>query len=145
MRPFALLALAAPGLGGCALLDPAPPLADTRWELVELRPARVEIGGIRVAEPARYTLALEEGGMMRARLDCNRAQGSWDGTAWGTGAGTLRLRTFAVTRAFCADDGMAWRLEQALARVRHYELAGTELRMTSEAGGPSLVWRRAGP
>jgi heat shock protein HslJ len=144
MRRLALLAALAV-LAGCALPEADPPLAGTRWELVELRPARVEIGGLRVPDPARYTLAFEAGGMVRARLDCNRGQGGWDGTAEASDRGSLRLGPMAVTRALCPADGIGTRLEQALPAVRRYELAGTELRLLAAGDGPGLIWRRVAP
>jgi heat shock protein HslJ len=138
-------AASALALGGCARPAAEPPLAGPRWELADLRPARVETGGVLVPEPSRCTLAFKARGEVRARLDCNRGHGRRDGMASGTGAGTLRIGTMVVTRAFCPEERIAWRLEQALTRIRRHEPAGTEMTMTSDAEGPRLIRRRAEP
>ena len=142
MRHAALaLGLLALGAGAAGAQQPASPLADTRWELVELRSPEDRIGIVRPRDPSHYTLAFEPDGSAVLRLDCNRGRGTWRSEA----PGHVEFGPAAVTRAMCPEGSLDERLARELSFVRVYAIQGDTLRLELMADGGQQMWRRAQP
>ena len=67
---------------------------------------------IRVSDPARYTILLDEGGKLQARFDCNRGGGAYQ-----ISEGKLGFGPFASTFMACPPDSRATGFMRDLQRV----------------------------
>jgi len=67
---------------------------------------------IRVSDPARYTILLDEGGKLQARFDCNRGGGAYQ-----ISEGKLGFGPFASTFMACPPDSRATVFMRDLQRV----------------------------
>ena len=108
----------------------SPGLDGTSWQLVQFR------GGdgttLTPGDRARYTLAFGAGGNLTARIDCNRARGTWKSS----GAGQIELgRTMALTRAMCAPGSLHDQIVQQLGNIRSYVMRDGHLFLSLMADG----------
>jgi para-nitrobenzyl esterase len=106
----------------------SPGLDGTSWQLVQFR------GGdgttLTPGDRARYTLAFRAGGNLTARIDCNRARGTWKSS----GAGHIELgRTMALTRVMCAPGSLYD--VQLLGNIRSYVMRDGHLFLSLIADG----------
>jgi para-nitrobenzyl esterase len=113
-----------------AAQEASPGLEGTSWQLVQFR------GGdgttLTPGDRARYTLAFRAGGNLTARIDCNRARGTWKSR----GAGQIELgRTMALTRAMCAPGSLHDQIVQQLGNIRSYVMRDGHLFLSLMAGG----------
>ncbi|MBC7987717.1 MAG: META domain-containing protein [Sphingomonadaceae bacterium] len=117
-QPSGLDSTLDPGLDAApppALADGHPPLAGTRWSLVQYFNA--DGTGLVPATPGPYTLAFAADGTVVLQLDCNSASGSW--TA-GPATGALRLGALTATQAACVDMTLHDRILADAGDVRGY-------------------------
>lgn len=135
--------VAALALGACATEVPRAPLAGTSWQLTELRSSDDAIGVVRVADPARYTLAFDAEGNAAMRLDCNRGRGRYTASEDEPGMGRLEFGPIATTRAMCPPGSLDARLGRELPFVRIWVREGDTLRLELFADGGQQIWRRA--
>lgn len=117
-------------LAACATPGRPPSLDGTTWRLVRF------VGGdgkvLAPADPSHYTLAFGAKGALSARIDCNRARGSWKSA----GPGRLELGpSMAVTRAMCAPDSLHDDVLKRLPYVRSYVLKDGRLFLSMQADG----------
>ncbi len=150
MRRIALIAaraLVAPGGMTPAARDDAPaiaepaaalPLAGTRWQLVQFQSSDDAIGAIRPKEPDRYTMDLGADGRAFFKLDCNRANATWETEP----DGLIRFGPGAMTRAACGPGAMDTRIANDLTRLRSVRTDGDLLHLALEADGGVYSWRR---
>ena len=116
------LAVPAPGQGDS-------PLAGTSWRLVKFKGGDGQV--IKPADPSRYTLELLAGGALAARIDCNRAGGSWKSE----GPAQLELRLGAMTRAMCPPGSLHDQIVKQWPSVRSYVIKDGHLFLSLMADG----------
>lgn len=122
-----------------AAAAPAPAaLAGTRWQLVQFQSSDDSVGTIRPSDPTRYTMELGADGRAFFRLDCNRANATWE--SWPDGR--IRFGPGAMTRAACPPGAMDTRIAADLARLRTFTPEGEMLHLALEADGGIYSWRR---
>jgi len=99
----------------------SPTLEGTSWRLVRFQ------GGDGAAlmpdERSKYTLAFGADGVMRARIDCNRANGSWKSA----NAQQLEFGPMAITRAHCPPGSLHDHIVKQLPYVRSYVIKDQHL------------------
>ena len=100
-------------------------------------PARLEGTSWQLAVPdgARYTLRFEADGVFTARIDCNRARGSWSSK----GPGRLEFGDrMAMTRAECPPGSLHDQIVRQLPLVRSYVVRDGKLYLALAADGGTL-------
>lgn len=140
-----LLAL---GLGGCQTPPSEPPvgnlafagLGGTKWRLVEFQSMDDSQGTTRMADPGKYTVTFNHDGTIAARLDCNRAAGSWTQAIANANGGSLQFGPLAVTKAYCPPPSFGETLERHFRFVRSFVVRDGRLAMSLMADGGILVW-----
>lgn len=144
---FAALGSLALGLMACTSTAPQPPakmpfsgLSGTSWQLVEFQSMADVQGTERPSKPSNYTITFGENGNLSARLDCNRATGSWSNNIANATGGSLTFGPLAVTRALCPEPTMGERLERHLPYVRSFVVRDGNLHMALMADGGLIVW-----
>ena len=97
-------------------------------------PQKLEGTSWRLAVPdgARYTLRFEADGVFTARIDCNRARGSWTSKAPGQLEFGDRM---AMTRAQCPPGSLHDQIVRQLALVRSYATRDGKLYLSLPDGG----------
>jgi para-nitrobenzyl esterase len=126
-------------LAACTqLAAPASPaLAGTPWQLVRFQGGD---GTVLVPdERSKYTLMLGADGVMRARIDCNRASGSWKSA----GARQLEFGPMAITRAECPPGSLHDQIVKQLPYVRSYLIKGNRLYLSLMADGGTYEFEPA--
>jgi para-nitrobenzyl esterase len=131
MAPVVLVALL---LAGCAgpLPPPRPPgpsLAGTAWQLVRFKSSDDTI--VTPDDRSQYKLAFARNGSFTARIDCNRARGTWTSTA----PGQVELGPLALTRAMCPPGSLHDRMVRHLSMVRSYMIMEGRLFLSLMADG----------
>jgi len=130
MRLLVLLALATLLLTACACAQAqSPPLVATNWQLV-----RFQVGDGRILTPddkSKYTFAFRTGGVLSARIDCNRGSGTWKSTE----PGLLEISPFVITRALCSPGSLFDQVVKQLGEVRTYVVKDGHLYMSAMASG----------
>jgi para-nitrobenzyl esterase len=106
-----------------------PPLDGTSWQLVKFQ------GGdgktLVPDDKSKYTLAFGSNGILTARIDCNRGNGSWSSSA----PGQVRAGVFAVTRASCPPGSLYDQIVRQLGHVRSYIVKDGHLYLSLMADG----------
>jgi len=74
------------------------------------------------ANPDRYTLELQPGGVVLVRADCNRGRGSYE-----IGEGRIRFGAIAVTRMACPPGSLDGRYLKDLQRATIFFVEGGKL------------------
>ena len=113
---------------GCAQVPPQG-LGGTSWQLV-----RFQGGDDKVLVPddrSRYTIAFGTDGAVSARIDCNRARGTWKSP----GPNQLEFGPLAVTRALCPPGSLHDRIVTHWGYVRSYVIRGGHLYLSLMADG----------
>ena len=117
---------------GCAQIPPQQAgagLAGTSWQLVRFQ------GGddtVRVPDDrSKYTIAFGTDGAVSARIDCNRARGTWKSP----GPNQLEFGPLAVTRALCPPGSLHDRIVTHWGYVRSYVIRGGRLYLSLMADG----------
>jgi len=124
-----LMLIATTLAAGQARQAPAVDLADTSWQLV-----KIQSGDGKTYVPddkAKYTLSLERGGRVSARIDCNRGSGTWKST----GPNQLQFGVMAVTRVACPPASLHDRVAKDLPLVRSYTMKDGHLFLSLLADG----------
>lgn len=124
------LVLATLLLAACASAPPGPPpLGGTSWQLVKFQGGDGKI--LTPDDRAKYTLSFGAGGILSARIDCNRGRGSWTSPA----AGQIRLSLLALTRAMCPSGSMHDQVVRQSSYVRSYAVKDGHLYLSLMADG----------
>jgi heat shock protein HslJ len=123
---------------------PGAKLPGTAWRLVEFQSPDDRIGTVRPDNPAAYTMALEPGGRVALRLNCNRGAGTWTATATGPDSGSFRFGPLAVTKAFCQPPSPDVQIARNAEYIRSYVLRNGRLYLNLMADGGTYVWEPAG-
>jgi para-nitrobenzyl esterase len=107
----------------------AHPLADTRWQLVEIQ--SMDDTTLRPDEAGKYTLAFDGKGGVNLKVDCNRMGGSYTyAPPSGLVFGPLRS-----TRAVCPPGSLYDRINNDLPYVRSFILKQGHLYLSLMADG----------
>jgi heat shock protein HslJ len=109
---------------------PGRGLDGTSWQLVKLQGA----DGIPLTpdDPGKYTLDLTGDGRLTARVDCNRARGTWKSP----GLGRIAFGPLVLTRAMCPPGSLHDRIVKDWFLVRSYVVRDGHLFLTlKEKGG----------
>ena len=106
----------------------SPDLGGTAWRLVKFQ------GGDEMVltpdDPAKYTLAFEPDGRLRARIDCNRGAGTWKSSP-----PQLELGALALTRAMCPPGSLHDQIVKQWPYVRSYVVRDGHLFLSLMADG----------
>ena len=109
MRIFPLLlSLLVAGCAQFASKGSPPSLGGTSWQLVKFQGGDGTV--LTPDDKAKYTLAFAPDGVMSARIDCNRARGSWKSE----GPHRLEFGPMAITRAQCPPGSLHDRIVKHL-------------------------------
>ena len=95
---------------------------------------------ITVPEPRRYTIRLEETGVVHARLDCNRGRGEYR-----IGPGKLDFGPLASTRMACAEDSLDSVFVRDLQRVVSFFLDEELLYLELPYDSGTMQFRQSQP
>ena len=133
-RRVTLVVLVAALLAGCAgplppPPSPAPSLGGTTWQLVRFKGSDDTV--VTLEDPSQYTLAFARDGSFTARIDCNRARGTWTSAA----PGQVELGPLALTRAMCPPGSLHDRMVRHLSMVRSYIIRDGRLFLSLMADG----------
>lgn len=104
-------------------------LANTSWQLVQIHNA--DGTSVRPDDPAKYTLEFEADGSLVARLNCNRAHGTWKTAS----PGQIELGVMAVTTMACLSPSLDTRMAKDLTAVRSYAIENGHLHLNLSTGG----------
>jgi len=119
-------------------------LAGTEWRLVEFQSMDDAVGTKRPDDANLYTMRLNADGTVAMRLNCNRANGSWQAQAGSEGtSGQFIFGPLAATRALCPPPSMDEQLSAQAPFVRSYLLKDGRLFLSLMADGGILVWEPA--
>lgn len=124
------IALALAQVAACAgpAKDPSG-LSGTSWQLVRFQ------GGdgttVRPDDRFKYTIAFEDDGILSARIDCNRARGSWKSE----GPSRLEFGPMAITRAQCPPGSLHDRIVEHLPYMVSYVVKDGRLFLSLIADG----------
>lgn len=131
------------GDAGTGVGDATYSMKGLSWRLIEMHSMHDAQGSSRPANPADYTMRLEEGGRASFQLDCNRGTGSWNMVAGGPDSGSISFGPIASTKMACPPPSLGDRLANDLANVRGYRLIDGRLSLSLMADGGILIWERA--
>jgi heat shock protein HslJ len=81
---------------------------------------------VRPDDGSKYTLAFGQDGVLAARIDCNRARGSWNSPS----PGRLEFGPVAATRAQCAPGSLHDSIMKHLPFVRSYRMESGRLHLS---------------
>ena len=122
-------------LAGCRSSATRPPqeslpgLGGTAWQLVQFQ------GGdgatLTPDDRTKYTIEFGTDGSLTARVDCNRARGTWTSP----GPGQLLLGPLALTRAMCPPGSLHDQLVRQWPYVRSYVVRQGHLFLSLMADG----------
>lgn len=129
---FASCSAVPPGPGGAHVRTPDAAAGLWHWEATV---TPVETVG--TANPERYTLELQPGGIALVRADCNRGRGSYE-----IGEGRIRFGAIATTRMACPPGSLDGRYLQDLARVTGFFGEGGKLFLELPADSGTMRFAR---
>jgi para-nitrobenzyl esterase len=109
--------------------DPSGSLAGTSWRLVKFQGGDGAV--ITPDDGSKYTLAFSAGGTVSARIDCNRASGSWKSSV----RNQLEFGPLAITRAMCPPGSLHDRIVNHWPYVRSYMIRNSHLYLSLMADG----------
>lgn len=119
----------------CAACAPVPPqdaagsLAGTSWRLVKFQGGDGTV--LTPDDGSKYTLAFSSGGIVSARIDCNRASGSWKSS----GRNQIEFGPLAITRAMCPPGSLHDRIVNHWPYFRSYMIRDGHLFLSLAADG----------
>jgi len=119
-------------LVACAQMAPqgaSAGLGGTSWQLLKFQGGDGAV--LTPDDKSKYTLAFGADGVMRARIDCNRAQGGWKSA----GPNRLEFGPMAITRAQCPPGSMHDQIIRQLPHVRSYVTKDGHLFLSLMADG----------
>jgi len=90
-----------------------------------------------VAQPERYTLALQPDGRVQAQFDCNRGNGAYE-----ISDGKLEFGPIATTQMACLPGSLDTAYAQALLQVERFRVENGEL-ILGLSEGSSMRFRAA--
>jgi para-nitrobenzyl esterase len=126
----ALIFLLAAAAAACAGLAKDPSgLTGTSWQLVKFQGGDDTV--LRPDERAKYTFEFGEDGILSARIDCNRARGSWKSE----GPSRLEFGPMAITRAQCPPGSLHDRIVKHLPYMVSYVVKDGHLFLSLIADG----------
>jgi len=114
---------------GCASTRDPTGLTGTSWQLVKFQGGDGTV--LRPDEPAKYTIEFLEDGILAARIDCNRARGSWKSD----GPNRLEFGPMAITRAMCPPGSLHDRIVKHLPYLVSYVVKERHLFLSLQADG----------
>ena len=121
--------------------EPANPLAETAWRLVEIQSMDDAIGTVRPDDPSLYTMRLNRDSTVSMRLNCNQASGIWSSKPGaGSESGSFEFGQLAVTRALCPPPSLDERIARDAEHVRSYMLKDGRLSLSLWADGGIYIW-----
>jgi heat shock protein HslJ len=121
--------------------DPAHPLADSHWKLVNFQSMSDEIGVIEPNDPSRFTMRLNRDGTVTMRLDCNLANGTWRAESGGDGvSGSFEFGPLASTRALCPPPHLDERIVRDAQYVRGFLLRDGRIYLSLMADAGIYAW-----
>lgn len=124
-----LLALACAACAPVSGQDATGSLAGTSWQLVKFQGGD---GAVLVPDDgSKYTLAFSANGTVSARIDCNRASGSWKSS----GGNQLEFGPLALTRAMCPPGSLHDRIVNHWPYFRSYRVRNGHLYLSLMADG----------
>jgi para-nitrobenzyl esterase len=107
----------------------SPGLAGTSWQLVKFQ------GGdgttLTPDDGAKYTIEFGDGGVLTARIDCNRGRGTWKSS----GSNQLQLGLLALTRAQCPAGSLHDHIVKQWGYIRSYVVKDSHLFLALMADG----------
>jgi uncharacterized lipoprotein YbaY len=107
----------------------SPGLAGTSWQLVKFQ------GGdgttLTPDDGAKYTIEFGDGGVLTARIDCNRGRGTWKSS----GSNQLQLGPLILTRAKCPAGSMHDHIVKQWSYIRSYVVKDGHLFLALMADG----------
>jgi para-nitrobenzyl esterase len=128
----AFLSLAIAAAAACASTEKDPSgLTGTSWQLVKFQGGDDTV--LRPDDPSKYTLAFLEDGLLAARIDCNRARGSWKSD----GPSRLEFGPMAITRAGCPPESLHDRIVKHLPYMVSYVIKDGRLFLSLIGDGGS--------
>jgi para-nitrobenzyl esterase len=95
-------------VAACASAKDPSGLTGTSWQLVKFQGGDDTV--LRPDERGKYTFEFGEDGILAARIDCNRARGSWKSE----GPHRLEFGPMAITRAQCPPGSLHDRIVKHL-------------------------------
>ena len=132
------------GLQSCgqeASEEPANPLTETAWRLVEIQSMDDAIGTVRPDDPSLYTMRLSGDSTVTMHLNCNQASGTWSiKPGAGSESGSFEFGPLAVTRALCPPPSLDERIARDAEYVRSYMLKDGRLSLSLMADGGIYIW-----
>lgn len=132
-------------LAACASPPSVAPLAETSWRLARFESPDAASAVLHPEDPQRFTLSFGQDGRIAARLDCNRASGSWQAVPADAHGGGLRIGPLAMTRAMCPPDPIGERLSRDLESITSYRFRDGRLHISLPADAGVYVWERIAP
>jgi putative lipoprotein len=107
----------------------SPGLAATAWQLVKFQ------GGdgatLTPDDGAKYTIGFGAGGLLTARVDCNRGRGTWTSS----GSNQIALGPLALTRAQCPPGSLHDQIVKQWGYIRSYVVKDGHLFLSLMADG----------
>ena len=129
MRALLMIVAVLMASGSMAVAQDGSPLSGTTWRLVQFEGGDGKIQ--RPPNPDNFTLEFQAGGVLAARIDCNRGRGSWKITP----PSGIALDTKVMTRAFCGQNSMDTQIVKHLPMVRSYTMKNGRLFLSLMADG----------
>jgi para-nitrobenzyl esterase len=124
-----LLALACAACASVPPPDAAGSLVGTSWRLVKFQGGDGTV--LTPDDGSKYTLAFAADGRVSARIDCNRASGSWKSS----GRNQLEFGPLAITRAMCPPGSLHDRIVNHWPYFRSYMIRNGHLYLSLMADG----------
>jgi heat shock protein HslJ len=122
---------------GCATPPEPRELAGTSWRLVQQ-------GVTAVPDPAKFTLAFQDGDQAAFLLDCNRGRSTYTAEPSADGQeGSLSFGPIAATKMACPPPSLDQEVSTALENVRGYRFIGERLHLSLQADGGVLTFEPA--
>jgi heat shock protein HslJ len=114
-------------------------LDGTAWHGVTLTSAG---GAVSEGTAVAYEIEFRDEGLVRIKLDCNTAAGSYTAREHDAGQGDLTIGALRMTRAMCPPGSLSPVIAGQLGAVHGYIVTAKSLTLTLSDGG-TLVWQRA--
>ncbi len=123
----------------CGIASPSGPQDSLRGVVWELQSFDTRDDGIiAVPAPERYTVLFSDDGGVQVGADCNVCSGPYRAE----GSSLTLGPPLACTEVYCGEESLHDRYLEALVGVSSYELDGSRLQMTYQAGLMSFSARR---
>jgi heat shock protein HslJ len=113
---------------------PVPTLAGATWQWEGTRAG--DGASVSVADPTRYTVQFQAGGMLAIRADCNNVLGTYTVTG-----SQLTIELGPSTLVACPPDSQADQFLAGLSQVTSYNFGGGSLQLGLSTGGQMTFGR----